>query len=118
MGIFDVSIKKTNHSKTSLETFKETLTSSSQEVSSDQQSLTAHFYKPKGSLLTYHLTITKEHNELFIEGELQGVIYLVVLIVLGILFTYGVGVILVAGYAYLQKKTAEKELNLLIERLE
>lgn len=118
MGLFDVSINKKLKSKTILDKLKVELSSSSKDVSSTSNQLICKSYKIPKSLLRYDLDIKLNNNELSIEGELQDVIFLVVLIVLGILFTYGVLVIVVAAYALLQKRITQKTIEAILKKIE
>ncbi len=126
MGIFDASLKQKIKIKTTKEEFLEflknrilkekeyetTLQTSSLEVSK------AHL----DTLLKYNTNVTVQktqgENELIINAELHDTLILTILVILAILLTYGIGVIFVAGYAYLQKKKATKYLESLIKDYE
>ena len=126
MGIFDASLKQKikikNTKQEFLEFFKNkiikekeyetTLQTNSLEVSK------AHL----DTLLKYNTNITIQkaqgENELIINAELHDTLILTILIILAILLTYGIGVIFVAGYAYLQKKKATKYLESIIKDYE
>ncbi len=121
MGLFDITMKKDirKQNKTKLlNTLKEMIEPHSKENATfEDNQLHLENFKAPDSLLKYNVTATIENNELFIEGELQQVIFLVILILFGILFTYGILVILIVGYAYYQKSVATKFINTLLEQL-
>ena len=121
MGFFDVSMnKEVKVSKEEILTYlKKEFTPLCNETTIENKSILFQNFKAKGTLLTYDLNIniekTKDRQLLEIDGELLNVWILVIIIVLGILFTYGIGVILIVGFAYYQKVAATKYINKILE---
>lgn len=100
MGLFDVYIER-NLEKSKIEVvnyLKNELTPLSKNTTTSENSLIFENFKPKYSLLNYNLEIvaneSKKNISLNIFGELQNLWVLVILIIIGILLTYGIGVIL------------------------
>lgn len=125
MGLFDISIRKEitskNKSEPLLNLLKEKISNDSKEsVSIDKDKLLLNNFSPKGVFLKFNLesqiVADGKKSILIIDGELQQVLLLVIIIVFSILFTYGLGVILVVGFTYLQKHLATKYLNHLIDK--
>ena len=125
MGIFDISTQKKSHNIEKKEEIINNLNEKFKAISDEYESNNNLFifkkFKAEKSFLSYDLKVTvKESKESFtidFEGELQNVWVLVLLIVLGILFTYGIGVILVAAFAYLQKKSSTKFIETSFEQI-
>lgn len=121
MGFFDVHIEKDiEASKSEAVSFLENrLTPFSINSRTENNTLIFESFKTANSLLNYKLIIelikSKKSISLNIYGELQNVWVLVILIVTGIILTYGIGVILVILYAYYQKRVATKFINKIIE---
>lgn len=73
------------------------------------------------SLLRYKLNISSQANkkdknsQIIITGELQDTLILTILIVLAIAFTYGLGIIPIVIFTYLQKVKATKYLQKMLE---
>ena len=73
------------------------------------------------TLLRYNLDIDIQTNkkdrtsEINVYGELQDTLLLAILVILSIVFTYGLGIILVIAFTYYQKVVATKELEILIQ---
>lgn len=124
MGIFDVAIRNELSSKKSkqeiLNTIKDNVKDFSKEdviIEKDKLSLIGF----KSSILKYNLSIELDKSNskynLSIDGELQQfyVLIFVALIIFSILFTYGIGVILVIAFAYLQKLSTTKFINLFLK---
>lgn len=112
MGIFDIHIKKVEkQEKEILLKIEELIKPNSKETELVASLLLAKNFKIKNSLLSYDLKIDSTKNSLIIEGELKEVLVLTILILLSILFTYGIGVILVVLYTYYQKIKATKYLE-------
>lgn len=123
MGFFDIHIKK------DLETQKDEvvkylenkLTPFCKDSTFSDTTLFFKSFKPESSLLTFDLNIdiekSKKSLSLNIFGELLHVWILAILVVTGILFTYGVGVILVIVFVYYQKTVATKYLNNLLDNI-
>lgn len=122
MGLFDVSIKNKLKKDTVHKDFfefmkKKFLKKREYETLEDNHSL--EFKKLHlDTLLKYNTKIeidsSKKDKEVFVEAELADTLILTILVLLGILFTYGIGVILVVAFTYLQKKKATKYLETLI----
>ena len=72
------------------------------------------------TLLRYNLEIDIQTNkkdktsEIIVNGELHDTLLLAILVILSIIFTYGLGIILVIGFTYYQKVVATKQLQTLI----
>lgn len=123
MGLFDIGIRKEISLKKNsepLNLLKDKISNDSKEpVSIENNKLLLNNFKPKGVFLKFNLEsqIVAEGKKsiLVIDGELQQVLLIVVLIVLSILFTYGLGLILIVGFTYFQKHQATKYLNHFID---
>jgi len=121
MGFFDLSINKKldSNKKEIIEKLKKNFSPLSDESTLEKDTLTFKNFKAKKTLLTYDLCIEIESSKnsisLNIFGELLNVWILVVLILLGILFTYGFGVIILVLFVYFQKLTATKYINKILE---
>lgn len=121
MGLFDIHIKKDLETKKDevVKYLENKLTPFCKDSTISNNTLFFKSFKPKSSLLTYDLNIdiekSKKSISLNIFGELLHVWILVILVVTGILFTYGVGVILVILVVFYQKTVATKYLNKLLD---
>lgn len=127
MGLFDIGIRKELTSKKSKEEIFNAIESKIKGYSKETPLLeneTLILDKFQSSLLKYDLTIQLEKSNkgfnLAIDGELLQfyVLIFVALIIGGILFTYGIAIIFVVGFAYLQKHLSTKFINALLEELE
>jgi hypothetical protein len=126
MGMFDASIKEKIKIKTSkqefLEFFKNRLTKEKEYETTLQGNSLEVSKCHLDTLLKYNTKIdiqkSQGETELVINAELHDTLILTLLIILAILLTYGIGVIFVAGYAYLQKKKAKLFLEKLIKDYE
>lgn len=126
MGIFDVSIKEKikikNTKKEFLEFFKKQLTKEKEYETSIQTNSIEIKKVHLNTLLKYNTIIDIQKNsgesELIVNAQLHDTLVLTILIILAILLTYGIGVIFVAGYAYLQKKKAKLFLEKLVKDYE
>lgn len=71
------------------------------------------------TLTKYNLNIefqaNKKAGEIIVNGELLDTLAIAILVILAILFTYGMGVALVIGFVYYQKVKASKYLKSLID---
>lgn len=109
MGFFDIQIQKditlTKEQQTQL---KNNLLEKSKEAKEEKRSFECKAFKLSSASLRYNLSVVASKNSLTINGELQHVLLLTVLIVLAILFTYGFGVIVIVAYAFYQKRLATK----------
>ena len=117
MGLFDLTIKKELQSEDKnkvLKYLKDTLCSDDYKYSTEDKTIIIENFKAKNALLKYNLTVSNENDGLYIEGELQQVWILTILIILSILFTQGIGVILIVAVTYYQKVFTSKYLNMLI----
>ncbi|TLP39481.1 hypothetical protein [Arcobacter arenosus] len=123
MGLFDIQIKKDIQTQKDevINYLENKLTPFSKDTTISEKTLFFKGFKPKSSLLTYDLNIdiekSKKSISLNIFGELLHVWILVILVVTGILFTYGIGVILVIVFVFYQKITATKYLNNLLDNI-
>lgn len=112
MGIFDIHIKKDEkQNKENLSKLEDEIKQNAKETILSKNILEAKNFKVKNSLLSYDLKIDLTNNSLVLEGELKEVLILTILVILSILFTYGVGVILVIAYTYYQKLNTSKYLE-------
>lgn len=77
----------------------------------------------KSSIIKYNLIVTLQKSNqgysLAIDGEIQQffVLILFALIIVGILFTFGIGIIFIVGFAYLQKQSTTKFINSILDKL-
>ena len=123
MGLFDVSIKdklkKDIVNKDFIEFMKKNIQKDRDyEILEDNHSIElkkSHL----DTLLKYNTKIeidsSKKEKEVNVEAELADTLILTVVILLGILLTYGIGVIIVVAFAYLQKKKANAYIETLIK---
>jgi hypothetical protein len=119
MGFFDISLHKDiGLDKNQLSELKNSLDKHSFQSKVVNNRLEVSNFQLDSSWLKYNLTIQSYKNKLLINGELQQVIVLTVLIVLAILLTYGFGVVLVVAYTYYQKRAATKYLEEVVEKLQ
>lgn len=122
MGLFDVNLKrnvKTTNIKAVLNYFENVLKGcSTQNVVTANESLSLSKFKIENSLLRYNLKLSVTKSEIAVEGELQDVWMIVIFIALGILFTYGIGLIVVVAFVYYQKVIATRYFNTLIDKLQ
>lgn len=123
MGLFDIQIKKDIQTQKDevIKYLENKLTPFCKDSTINNKTLFFKGFKPKSSLLTYDLNIdiekSKRNISLNIFGELLNVWILVILVVTGILFTYGIGVILVIIYVFYQKTVTTKYLNNLLDNI-
>jgi len=123
MGLFDIQIKKDIQTQKDevIKYLENKLTPFCKDSTISNKTLFFKGFKPKSSLLTYDLNIDIEKSKrcisLNIFGELLHVWILVILVVTGILFTYGIGVILVIIYVFYQKTVTTKYLNNLLDNI-
>lgn len=119
MGFFDVTLQKDiSFNKNQLNELKSSLDKQATHSKVVNNRLEVSDFQRDSSWLKYNLTVQAFKNKLTINGELQQVIMLTVLIVLAILLTYGFGVILVVAYTYYQKREATKYLEALVAKIE
>ncbi|RXJ85631.1 hypothetical protein [Arcobacter sp. CECT 8985] len=125
MGIFDISIQQKSHNIEKkdeiINRLNDTFKTLSEEFESNNDLFVFKKFKAEKCFLSYDLKATvkktKESFTIDFEGELQNVWILVILIVIGILVTYGIGVILIAFFAYLQKKSSTKYIENTFEKI-
>ncbi|WP_072679635.1 hypothetical protein [Arcobacter sp. LA11] len=126
MGLFDVGIRKEISSQKNKEEVLQSIKNSIEEYSQETSNIengTIILNNFKYSILKYNLSINLNKSnkdfDLSIDGELQQfyVLILVALIILSILFTFGIGVIFVVAFAYLQKSSTSKVLNSFIQKI-
>jgi ABC-type protease/lipase transport system fused ATPase/permease subunit len=126
MGLFDVGIRKelkTQKDQATLEAnIKELIKDYSENNIKDMdETITLEGFKT--SILKYNLSIilnkTNKGFNLAIDGELQQfyVLILFVLIILGIIFTFGIAIIFIVLFAYLQKRKTSQFLEKKLEKL-
>jgi len=116
MGIFDISVNLKSHNMDKkdkiINSLKERFENRSKELETNSDFLLFKKFKAPKNLLPYDLKMeiinSKESFSLNFEGELLNVWILVILIVLSIFFTYGIGIALIIVFAYLQKLVAKK----------
>ena len=110
MGIFDLSIQKDiKRTDNILEVLdKELSPNSKQSALIEKNSMKLEKFRTPNSVLKYNLDIDVKNRSLTIEGELQNVWVLVIVIIFSILYTQGIGVILVVDFVYLHKMFATK----------
>ncbi|WP_419770811.1 MAG: hypothetical protein ACNI3C_03230 [Candidatus Marinarcus sp.] len=124
MGVFDVALQrslKADDKNKILDYFQNELKPRSKEpIAPNKEGFTLEKFREKKSLMQYNLSVsvtpTKEGHLLSIEGELQNLWIIVVFIALGVLFTYGVGLVVVIAFVYFQKVVATNYFNALIDR--
>lgn len=124
MGLFDLGINKEISSKRNKEEISTSIEKKLKKFSIEEPTFknkTLILNDFRTSILKYNLSIDLEKTpkgfNILIDGELQQlyVIILVVLIILSILLTYGIGVIFIVLFAYLQKHSATKFINSIID---
>ena len=116
MGLFDININKELEKETTLDYLEKKLYKYSNEtISKDKNLLTLEKFKSEKSILKYNLKISTQNFEnkkyLRIEGELQNVWIFVILVILSILLTQGLGIIPVILFVYYQKVVNTKFLE-------
>ena len=121
MGLFDVSIAEELKSQQEVKKLQVALRAqlkaqSFEEETIDEEKLIKN-YKTDNALLKYDIRFIEDKNFLIIEGELKQVILLTVLILFSILFTYGMGVILIVAFTYYQRVVTTKALKTLINKI-
>ena len=121
MGLFDVSITEELTSQQEVKKLKEKITQKLKAQSFEESVLEddkrIENYKTKNALLKYDIRFTEDKNFLILEGELKQVILLTILILFSILFTYGLGVILVVAFTYYQRVVTQKALTAIIRKI-
>ncbi|GEM_PF-1164337 len=127
MGLFDVVLQKELKIKKSKEELltlikAELSNSSKNKPSFENGILCLNNFRAPTSILKYNLSAnlekTNDKYHLTVNGELQQVVIILFVILFSILYTYGLGVILVVAFTFFQKKFAEKYLTKTIEELE
>lgn len=124
MGIFDLQFSKKIESKIKKDDifeFLKTEIQSKRQYDNKIEKDTLTIEKCHiNSLLKYNLNISikanKNSTELIVSGELLDTLILAILIILAILFTYGIGVAIVIGFVYYQKIIVTKYLKALIDK--
>lgn len=127
MGLFDVGIREKISSKKTKEEISKSIEKSIKDYSTetskieDEKIILKSF---KSSILKYDLSINLYKSntgfDLSIDGELQQFYILIFLglIIFSILFTYGMGVIFVVIFAFIQKRSTTKVINTLINNFD
>ena len=69
------------------------------------------------TILRFNTKVAIESKSIQVDAELHDTLLLTILVVIGILLTYGIGVILVIAFAYLQKRKAETYLKDFISKV-
>ncbi len=124
MGLFDVGIREEIASQKSKKEISKVLEEkikvySDEEVSTKDDVIILNNFK--SSILKYNLSINLDKSNkgfnVAIDGELQQfyILIFLALIILSILFTFGIGVIFVVVFAFLQKRSTTKVINSLLE---
>ena len=123
MGMFDIQFTKeikSKEEKDGLFQFIKTELQKNKEYENTIEKNTLTINKCHVNTLTkYNLNIelqaNKKAGEIIVNGELLDTLILAILIILAILFTYGIGVAVVVGFVYYQKIKATKYLKSLID---
>lgn len=124
MGLFDIEIKKEIKTKKSREDILNSIEKRIKKFSKDMPKLennTLILNNLKTSILKYDLKINLEKSprgfNISINGELQQFFVLILtgLIILSIILTFGIGIIFIIPFAFLQKHYATKSINSSIE---
>jgi len=124
MGLFDVGIREEIASQKSKKEISKVLEEkikvySDEKVSTKDDVIILNNFK--SSILKYNLSINLDKSNkgfnVAIDGELQQfyILIFLALIILSILFTFGIGVIFVVVFAFLQKRSTTKVINSLLE---
>ena len=124
MGLFDVGIREEIASQKSKKEISKILEEkikvySDEKVSTKDDVIILNNFK--SSILKYNLSINLDKSNkgfnVAIDGELQQfyILIFLALIILSILFTFGIGVIFVVVFAFLQKRSTTKVINSLLE---
>ena len=119
MSLFNISIQKRikKDKKESLKMIYNQLTDNKDyRVEKNEQSFTIHKCK-LNTVLHFNTTVSLQKDELIIEAQLHDTLLLTIIIVLAIILTYGIGVIFVVAFAYLQKRKATTYLNDLLKQI-
>lgn len=124
MGLFDVSINNEITSEKSRDEILTSIANNLKEFSKEDfltQKDEFDLKSFRSSILKYNLNGSIKKSEdgysLNINGELQQsyVWILIVLIILSILVTYGIGVVFIVAFTFLQKQSTSKSLNSLLK---
>ena len=126
MGMFDISlVKKVKIKKTKqdfLEFLQKRLTKDNTYETNIQNDTLTIQKSHIDTLLKYNLNAeiktSKKENELIINAELHDTLILTIVIILAILLTYGIGVVFVVAFTYLQRRKGTKYLETLIKDYE
>lgn len=124
MGLFDVVIREEITSQKSKKEISKVLEDkikvySDEQVSTKDDVIILNSFK--SSILKYNLSINLDKSNkgfnVAIDGELQQfyILIFLALIILSILFTFGIGVIFVVVFAFLQKRSTTKVINSLLK---
>ena len=119
MGIFDITLTKKKKTSKSTQDFLEILKKKITKNKTSFQDNTLTIPKIHiDSLLRYNLntqiTSNKKESEIIINAELHDTLLLTIIIILSILLTYGIGIIFVILFTYLQKRKASEYLESII----
>jgi len=126
MGLFDVSINNEITSEKSRDEILTSIANNLKEFSKEDfltQKDEFDLKSFRSSILKYNLNGSIKKSEdgysLNINGELQQsyVWILIVLIILSILVTYGIGVVFIVAFSFLQKQSTSKSLNALLRNV-
>lgn len=126
MGLFDVSINNEITSEKSRDEILTSIANNLKEFSKEDfltQKDEFDLKSFRSSILKYNLNGSIKKSEdgysLNINGELQQsyVWILIVLIILSILVTYGIGVVFIVAFTFLQKQSTSKSLNALLRNV-
>lgn len=126
MGMFDISLEnkiKPQNSKQDLLTFiqKRLNTDKKYEITIEKNTLSIQKVHID-SLLKYNLNAQiksdKKESQIIINAELHDTLILTILIILAILLTYGIGVVFVVAFTYMQRRKGTKYLESIIKDFE
>jgi len=120
MGMFDISLeKKLRNPNQELLTFIQKRFTKNKEYEAKIQNGTLSIDKCHiDTLLKYNLKANIEKNKkeskIIINAELHDTLILTIVIILAILLTYGIGVVFVVAFTYLQRRKGTKYLESII----
>ena len=119
MGLFDIQISKELENDKTVDYLEKTLQKYSNEtISREKDTLVLDKFQGEKSFLKYNLNAKKDKFQgkdfLVIDGELQNVWLFVILVILSILLTKGIGILPVILFVYYQKSVNTKFIKELI----
>lgn len=126
MGLFDVNIRKELKTQKNIDEVQTLIKENISEYSNELAKVEGNSISLDGfksSILKYNITATLQKSNqgftLVLDGEIQQfyVLILFVLIIVGILFTFGIAIIFIVAFAYLQKQSTKKFIDSLLDKL-